>query len=94
MGGSCLHLTQELTTNRAPSQYWLKETNSPRIYYSQVFWAFGVRLDPTTGKTQYCLMQRSGANPDEYWADASVCRQITPEKSRPFIPMRLISTLL
>jgi len=75
-----------LTFNRAPSQYWLRETIRPRIYYSQIFWAFNVRQDPVTGKTQYCLKQRTGAEPDEYWVDASVCRQITPEEIAPIHP--------
>jgi len=75
-----------LTLNKAPAQFWLKETIKPRIYYSQIFWAFNVRQDPVTGKTQYCLKQRTGAETDEYWADASVCRQITPEEIAPIHP--------
>jgi lipoprotein-anchoring transpeptidase ErfK/SrfK len=75
-----------LTFNRAPSQYWVRETVRPRIYYSQIFWAFDVRQDPTTGKIQYCLRQRYGALPDEYWVDASVCRRITPEEITPIHP--------
>jgi hypothetical protein len=69
-----------------PTQYWLREAIRPRLYYSQVFWAFDVRQSPTTGKTQYCLMQRYGALPDQYWVDADVCRQITPEEVEPIHP--------
>jgi lipoprotein-anchoring transpeptidase ErfK/SrfK len=69
-----------------PTQYWLREAIRPRLYYSQVFWAFDVRQNPTTGKTQYCLMQRYGALPDQYWVDAEVCRQITPEEVAPIHP--------
>jgi len=71
---------------RAPSQYWIREAIRPRLYFSQVFWAFDVRQDPTTGKKQYCLMQRYGALPDEYWVDASVCRRIMPEEIEPIHP--------
>ncbi len=70
----------------APTQYWLREAIRPRLYYSQVFWAFDVRQSPITGKTQYCLMQRYGALPDQYWVDADVCRQITAEEVAPIHP--------
>ncbi|MFN2304274.1 MAG: L,D-transpeptidase [Anaerolineales bacterium] len=70
----------------APSQYWIREAVKPRIYYSQVFWAFDVRQDPLTGQKQYCLKQLYGALPDEYWVDARVCRQISPEEVEPIHP--------
>ena len=72
--------------DRTPSQYWIREAIRPRLYYSQVFWAFAVRQDPTTGQLQYGLMQLYGAHPDQYWVDASVCRQITPEEVQPIHP--------
>lgn len=71
---------------KPPSQYWIREAIRPRLYYSQVFWAFDVRQDPATGKVQYCLRQLYGALPDEYWVDASVCRRITPEEIAPIHP--------
>lgn len=69
-----------------PSQFWIREAVRPRIYYSQVFWAFDVRYDPVTGKTQYCLRQLFGAHNDTYWVEADVCRQITPEEIAPIHP--------
>lgn len=65
---------------KPPAQYWIREAIRPRLYYSQVLWAFDYRQNPTTGKPEYCLKQRYGALPDEYWVDASVCRRITPEE--------------
>ena len=78
----------DLTKPKSDYQAWLRsEANvNPRLYYSQVFWAFKVRQHPTTGKTQYCLMQKVGANPENYWVDASVCRQIKPEEISPIHP--------
>lgn len=70
----------DLVTEQENYQYWIRETVEPRIYYSQVFWAFDYRLNPDTGKPQYCLKQLYGAWEDEYWVDASICRRITPEE--------------
>lgn len=66
-----------------PSQYWIREAVRPRLYYSQVFWAFDIRNDPNSGQTQYCLKQLYGALPDAYWVDAKVCRPIKPEEVEP-----------
>ena len=75
-----------MTFARPPAQTWVRETIDPRIYYSQIFWAFDVRTNPETGKTEYCLKQLYGALPDEYWIDATVCRQIMPEEISPIHP--------
>jgi hypothetical protein len=56
------------------------------LYYTQVFWAFDIRQHPTTSKTQYCLMQKVGAFPENYWVDASACRQITLDEITPIHP--------
>lgn len=71
---------------KPPSQHWVRETIRPRLYYSQIFWAFDVRQSPETGRTQYCLKQLYGALDDAYWVDASVCRQITPDEVTPIHP--------
>ena len=73
----------DLVFEKPPAQHWIREAIRPRIYYSQIFWAFDIREDPATGKLQYCLKQLYGALPDEYWVDASICRQITPEEVAP-----------
>lgn len=68
---------------RPPSQYWIRDVANPRLYYSQVFWAFDVRTNPQNGRTEYCLKQLYGAFADAYWVDAAVCRQIQPEEVSP-----------
>ena len=69
-----------------PSQHWVRTAVRPRIYYSQVFWAFDIREDQDSGQLQYCLKQLYGAFDDSYWVDASVCRQIKPEEVAPIHP--------
>jgi len=76
----------DLTTSQENYQYWIRETIKPRIYYSQVFWACDVRMNPDTGKPQYCLKQLYGAWADTYWVDATICRRITPEEIAPIHP--------
>lgn len=81
------YLNLILNKSKNSYQYWIAETLRPRLYYSQVFWAFDVRKDPETEQTQYCLKQRFGAfDSDTYWVDASGCRQITPEEISPINP--------
>lgn len=71
---------------KPPAQHWIRETIRPRLYYSQVFWAFAVRTNPETGAPQYCLKQLYGALDDAYWVDAAICRPITPEEIAPIHP--------
>jgi hypothetical protein len=71
---------------KPPAQHWIRETIRPRLYYSQIFWAFDIRQSPETSQTQYCLKQLYGALDDSYWVDASVCRQITTEEIAPIHP--------
>jgi hypothetical protein len=75
-----------MTFARPPSQYWIRDVVNPRLYYSQVFWAYDVRRNPENGKVEYLLRQLYGAYTDAYWVDASVCRQITPEEIAPIHP--------
>jgi len=76
----------DLTKPQSEYQYWVKETIRPRIYYTQVFWAFDVRRHPDTGVVQYCLEQKYGALPDTYWVNAEYCRPITTEEVTPIHP--------
>ncbi len=70
--------------NKDNTQFWIKEKNVPRIYYSQVFWAYDVRQ--VNGAWEYLLMQKIGAFPDSYWVDATACRPITSEEIEPINP--------
>ena len=76
----------ELTKPQSSYQFWVRETIIPRIYYSQIFWAFDIRQHPETAKTQYCLKQLYGAFDESYWVNAEVCRQITEEEISPIHP--------
>ena len=71
---------------KPPSQHWARTAVRPRIYYSQVFWAFNIRQDPVSDSPQYLLKQLHGAFDDAYWVAASICRQITPEEIAPINP--------
>jgi len=75
----------DITSTRVPAlSYWIREVNKPRVYYSQVFWAYDVRQE--NGKWEYLLMEKWGALPDSYWVDAAACRQITPDEITPIHP--------
>lgn len=78
----------DLTKPKENYQWWVKDPHViyPRVRFSQVYWAFDIRQNPTTGRTQYCLMQKVGAFPDTYWVDAHVCQPITPEDITPINP--------
>ncbi|MFU8826424.1 MAG: L,D-transpeptidase [Brevefilum sp.] len=78
----------DLTKPKENYMWWIRDPNViyPRVHYSQIYWAFDIRQHPSTGRTQYCLMQKVGAFADEYWVDAQVCRQITPEEVAPIHP--------
>jgi hypothetical protein len=78
----------DLTKPKANYQWWVRDPNViyPRLHYSQVFWAFDIRQHPTTGRTQYCLMQKVGAFADNYWVDAHVCNPIMPDDISPINP--------
>lgn len=67
-----------------PSSYWIREALHPRVYYSQVFWAYEIRQE--NGKFEYRLKELYGADPDSYWVDASACRPITEEEIVPIHP--------
>lgn len=67
-----------------PISYWIREVLKPRIYYSQVFWAYDLRQ--VNGTLEYRLMQKYGALPDNFWVDATACRPITSEEVSPIHP--------
>jgi hypothetical protein len=76
----------ELTKQKSSYQYWISDILIPRIYYSQIFWAFDVRQNSSTGKIQYRLKQLHGAFADDYWVDATVCRHVLPDEISPIHP--------
>lgn len=67
-----------------PVSYWIRTARKPRVYYSQVFWAYDMRM--VGGRPQYKLMEKWGAEPDTYWVDATACRPITADEITPIHP--------
>ncbi len=75
----------DIKPTRLPAaSYWIREVVKPRIYYSQIFWAYDVRQQD--GVWEYLLMEKWGAEPDSYWADATACRPIAAEETTPIHP--------
>jgi hypothetical protein len=74
----------DIIPDSTPVSYWIREVLRPRIYYSQVFWAYDIRQ--YEGKVQYKLTEKYGAESDSYWADASACRPITSDEIAPIHP--------
>ncbi|MHC1741003.1 MAG: L,D-transpeptidase [Anaerolineaceae bacterium] len=71
---------------RAPLlQDLLDHSQSPRLYYSQIFWVDDLRIDDQ-GNTQYHILEKYGSPGDTFWADARAFRQITPEDVSPISP--------
>ncbi|MGI6249840.1 MAG: L,D-transpeptidase family protein [Anaerolineaceae bacterium] len=75
----------DIEVDRGPAaSFWIKEVVRPRVYYSQIFWAYDIRQKD--GKTQYLLMEKYGALPDSYWVDATGCRPLTEADTAPINP--------
>lgn len=74
----------DVIPDNAPSSYWIREALKPRIYYSQVFWAYEIQMQ--NGQVQYKLTEKYGAEPDSYWVDATTCRPITADELAPIHP--------
>ncbi len=63
----------------------LKETQRPRLYYSQVYWIDEIRTNPD-GKILYRVNERYGSYGDIYWAPAEAFRPISEEEVSPINP--------
>jgi hypothetical protein len=63
---------------------WLKNSATPRLYYSQILWIDKVRKD-SDGLVWYRVNERFGFG-DLLWADARAFRVLTREEIRPIHP--------
>jgi lipoprotein-anchoring transpeptidase ErfK/SrfK len=63
----------------------LKETQKPRLYYSQVYWIDEMRVN-TDGKVMYRVNERYGTYGDIYWAPAEAFRPIVEDDVSPINP--------
>lgn len=63
----------------------LKELQSPRFYYSQIFWVDDIRTN-SAGEVEYHVIEKFGSEGDAFWADARAFRPLTPEDISPLSP--------
>jgi hypothetical protein len=63
---------------------WLKNTDQPRLYYSQVFWIDQIRTN-AQGQAEYRVNERFGYG-DLLWGAAEAFRPLTPEEIAPIHP--------
>jgi hypothetical protein len=63
---------------------WLKEDQTPRLYYSQVFWIDQIKQDKL-GQTWYRVNERFGYG-DIFWAKAESFRPLSEDEIAPIHP--------
>ena len=63
---------------------WLQENPNPRLYFSQIFWIDGTKVDDS-GQTWYRVNERYGYG-DIFWANAEAFRPITNKEILPINP--------
>jgi len=71
--------------NPPPRSPWLKNTVTPRLYYSQVMWIDDVKTDDL-GNVWYRINEQYGTYGDIFWATASAFMPITEEELTPIHP--------
>jgi lipoprotein-anchoring transpeptidase ErfK/SrfK len=64
---------------------WLKNTTTPRLYYSQVMWVDQIKTDES-GNVWYRVNEQYGTYGDIFWAAAAAFRPITEEELTPIHP--------
>lgn len=64
---------------------WLKNTASPRLYYSQIMWVDQVKQDEQ-GQSWYRVRELYGSYGDIFWAAAEALRLMSPEEWSPVNP--------
>jgi hypothetical protein len=64
---------------------WLKNTNTPRLYYSQIMWVDEIKVDET-GQTWYRVMEKYGSFGDIFWVKGEALRLIKDEEMTPISP--------
>ena len=63
---------------------WLKEDQTPRLYYTQVFWIDQIKQDEQ-GQIWYRVNERYGYG-DLFWAKAEAFRPLSPDEIAPIHP--------
>jgi hypothetical protein len=73
-----------LLANPPPRSPWLKNTDQPRLYYSQILWVDEIRQDED-GQVWYRINERFGFG-DIFWARAEAFRKIEVDEMAPINP--------
>jgi hypothetical protein len=63
---------------------WLKNSDFPRLYYSQIIWVDQIKTSDD-GQTYYRIIERYGYG-DIFWAAAEAFRPLSPEDTSPIHP--------
>ncbi|MEW6718049.1 MAG: L,D-transpeptidase [Chloroflexota bacterium] len=74
-----------ILANPEPLSPWLKATDRPRLYYSQVLWVDQVKTD-SVGQVWYRINERYGSYGDIFWAAAEGFRPINVDEIAPLNP--------
>ena len=64
---------------------WLKYTNRPRLYYSQIMWVDQIKQDES-GKIWYRAIEKYGTFGDIFWVPAEALKPIKDEELTPINP--------
>lgn len=64
---------------------WVKNSNQPRLYYSQIMWADQVKVDEN-GDSWYRVLEKYGTFGDRFWARAEAFRPLTADEMTPINP--------
>lgn len=74
-----------LLANPPARSPWLKNTNKPRLYYSQVMWIDQIEKDDA-GTVLYRVKEKYGTFGDIFWVPAEAFRAIAAEEISPISP--------
>jgi len=64
---------------------WLKDSNFPRLYHSQIMWVDDIRTD-LAGQIQYRVNEQYGTYGDIFWANSEAFRPLSADEVEPIHP--------
>ena len=76
--------TEAFLDNPPPRSPWLKNTDTPRFYYSQILWIDQIAVN-SLGQTLYRVNEKYGFG-DLLWADGRAFRPLTADDMAPISP--------
>lgn len=72
----------DISLENPPNSEWLKNSETPRLYYSQVLWIDDINTN-AQGQVMYRVNEKFGNPGDVYWAAGEAFRPITEEDISP-----------